>query len=505
MTSSSSASNSSSGREPLPDDPATTYAELFRDVQEQHVFADQKTFVDCLPKLPAAEILARYRARPTGTDLAAFVTEHFLVPEAPNLKAFAAESLEHHLETLWDMLRREPHPVPGGSSLLPLSHPYIIPGGRFREIYYWDSYFTMLGLRVSKREGLIRAMADNCADLLARFGVIPNGNRSYYLSRSHPPLFAAMVRMIAEQDGAHAYLRYLPALEAELAYWNDQIHPTRHRVAHASAGTLHRYYDRDETARPEAYAHDHKAQPTSGQAAPDYFRNMRSAAESGWDFSSRWFVDGEDIRATQTTRIVPVDLNCFLLQLEETTQHACHLAGREADANRLAAAVARRQEAIRTAFWSDADGYFFDLDAPSGARRQTLTLAGVVPLFVRVATQPQADAVAEMLRRRFLQPGGLVTTLVASGEQWDWPNGWAPLQWLAVAGLRHYGHSRLADEIARRWLQLNRDIFVRTGRLMEKYNVVDLTLRAGGGEYPTQDGFGWTNAVFVRLAQDLAR
>jgi alpha,alpha-trehalase len=126
----------------------------------------------------------------------------------------------------------------------------------------------------------------------------------------------------------------------------------------------------------------------------------------------------------------------------------------------------------------------------------------VVPLFTGVATQAQADAVAVTLRARFLQPGGLVTTLVHSGQQWDWPNGWAPLQWMAIAGLRRYGHESLAKEIALRWIALNGEVFRRTGRLLEKYNVVDLSIPAGGGEYPTQDGFGWTNGVLVRLRKD---
>jgi alpha,alpha-trehalase len=265
---------------------------------------------------------------------------------------------------------------------------------------------------------------------------------------------------------------------------------------------LHRYYDRSDLPRTEAFAHDRKLALRSRQSAPDFYRNMRTAAESGWDFSSRWFIDGNDLDATSTTQLIPVDLNCFLVQLERTLSRAYAVAGQMDRSRALAEAAEARGRAIARFCWSEVDNFFFDYNPARATTSPAFTLAAVVPLFTGVATQVQADAVAATLRARFLQPGGLVTTLVHSGQQWDWPNGWAPLQWMAIAGLRQYGHENLAKEIALRWIALNHEVFRRTGRLLEKYNVVDLSLPAGGGEYPTQDGFGWTNGVLVRLRGD---
>jgi alpha,alpha-trehalase len=483
-------------------DPFEIYGPLFEDVQQGEIFTDQKTFPDCQPKLPPTEILARYRERKGSVNLREFVFDHFFVPETPHLQAFVSETIDHHLETVWPLLQRDPAPPVDGSSLLPLARPYLIPGGRFREVYYWDSYFAMLGLRLGGRETLIRDMTDNFADLINRFGLIPNGNRTYYLTRSHPPFFAFMVEFIAEQDGADAYRRYLPALEGELAYWNDRTRPTKHSVTLPGGHQLHRYYDQVDIPRIEAFGHDQKLQARSHQAAPDFHRNMRSAAESGWDFSSRWFMDGNDLEATSATDLVPVDLNCFLFQLERTLARACAAEGKTERSQFLNESADARSRAIARFCWSDVDNFFFDYDLRRGATSSAFTLAAVAPLFVGIATQAQADAVATTLRARFLQPGGLVTTLVQSGQQWDWPNGWAPLQWMAIAGLRQYGHENLAKEIALRWIALNGEVFRRTGRLLEKYNVVDLSLPAGGGEYPTQDGFAWTNGVLVRLRRD---
>jgi len=485
----------------LPADPAAIYGDLFLAVQRGGLFADQKTFVDCVPKQEPAQILAQYhRARQeAGFDLGAFVQEHFLVPHAISVTASTAESVEHHLAHTWDVLRREPDVPVSGSSLLALAHPYLIPGGRFREVYYWDSYFILLGLREHGREDLVRSITDNLADLIRRYGLIPNGNRSYYLTRSQPPVLALMVDFVLQVEGPTALERYLPALQAELDYWNDHTRGTRHAVAMPDGGTLHRYYDEVDCPRLESFANDEELSRHSPQEPAALFRNLRSATESGWDFSSRWFMGGETLAHTRTTEFIPVDLNCFLLHLERTLAKARSAAGDTAAAERIAAAAVEREQLIHRYCWSVAEGFFFDHHLPTGLWSPHYTLAAVVPLFVRCATPAQADAVAAVLRERFLQAGGLQTTLTRSGEQWDAPNGWAPLQWLAIAGLLNYGHNELAAEIAQRWINLNVGVFTRTARLMEKYNVVDLALPAGGGEYPTQDGFGWTNAVLLKL------
>ncbi len=480
--------------------PEEIYEELFEAVQRGAVFEDQKTFVDCIPKTDAREIIALYRAtKPEGEALTRFVHEHFLVPEDHLPDVPDAETIEEHIDKLWDVLSRAPDVYLMGSSLLPLPHTYVVPGGRFREVYYWDTYFTMLGLRESGREDLIESMVDNMAFLVDRYGLIPNGNRSYYLTRSQPPFFAVMVELLAAKAGDRAYEKYLPALRAEHRYWLDETLPTRHRATTADGTELHRYFDWLETPRPESFIGEEELAAKSKQDRKRLFAHIRAATESGWDFSSRWFPDGESMGDIRALDIAAVDLECLLVQLEKTLAKAYSICGDKQRAAAFERTARIRTRVVQEAFWSGEAGYFFDYDLKHGRLSESWTLAGVTPLFLGLATPVQAARTAQVLEERFLQKGGLVATLRESGEQWDWPNGWAPLQWMAISGLRHYGHHRLAETIALRWIQLNADVFRRTGKLVEKYNVVDTTLDAGGGEYVAQDGFGWTNGVLRAL------
>jgi len=486
---------------PAPDE---SFRGLFAEVQRAGIFSDQKTFPDCEPKERPFQIMADYwRLKRDGApvDLRAFVAAHFREPSVPRSPETKAESLEKHLEALWPLLTRRPDSPAEGSSLLPLPKAYVVPGGRFREVYYWDSYFTMLGLRESGHMDLVESMVDNFAHELLTYGLIPNGNRSYYLSRSQPPFFASMVGLQTEREGEQILLRYLPALEQEHAYWNDESFSTRHSIRLPDTAVVSRYWDRLDTPRQESFLIDERGATKAGGNPQAYYRNVRSAAESGWDFSSRWFADGRSLESIQTTQLIPVDLNCLLYRLETTLARARELSGDRAKASRMRAMAEKRRAAILRLCWSEEASFFCDYDLGAQAASPALSLAGVAPLYFRIATQEQADAVARTLRERFLRPGGVVTTLANTGQQWDAPNGWAPLQWMTVQGLRHYGHGELAEEIALRWLRLNREVYARTGRMMEKYNVEDLSLAAGGGEYDTQDGFGWTNGVYLALSK----
>jgi alpha,alpha-trehalase len=486
---------------PAPDE---SFRGLFAEVQRAGLFKDQKTFPDCEPKERPFQIMADYwrlKRNAAPVDLKAFVAGHFREPTAAKPPETKAATLEAHIAELWPLLTRRPDIPVDGSSLLPLPKAYVVPGGRFREVYYWDSYFTMLGLREAGRMDLVESMVDNFAHELATYGLIPNGNRSYYLSRSQPPFFAAMLQLLTERDGERTLLRYLPALEQEHAYWNDESFSTRHNVRLPDGAIVSRYWDRLDTPRQESFLIDERGATKAGGNPQAYYRHIRSAAESGWDFSSRWFADGHSLETVQTTQLLPVDLNCLLYHLETTLARARELSGDRAKASRMRAMAEKRRAAILRLCWSDAEGFFCDYDLGNQTASPALSLAGVAPLFFHIATQEQADAVARTLRERFLRPGGVVTTLASTGQQWDAPNGWAPLQWMTVQGLRNYGHGELAEEIARRWLKLNREVYARTGRLMEKYNVEDLSLAAGGGEYDAQDGFGWTNGVHLALAK----
>ncbi|PTY03864.1 trehalase [Opitutaceae bacterium EW11] len=486
----------------MPKAPEELYGRLFADVQRARVFPDQKTFPDAVPKRPVDEIVASYAAAKRSgqpVDLAAFVGTNFLVPETRSLAVPKARGVVEHVNELWRLLERAPDRPVSGSSLLPLPHPYIVPGGRFREIYYWDSYFTMLGLRESGEEAAIQAMMDNFAYLIRNYGHIPNGNRTYYLSRSQPPFFSLMLDLLAEKGGESVYAKYLPELRAEYAYWSDETAPTKHRVALADGAVLSRYYDQGATPRAEAFALDEDVAKRSGRDPAEVYRAIRSACESGWDFSTRWFSDGQNLTSIDVLDVVPVDLNCLLFHLESTLARACRAAGHGDDAKPFEAAARRRKDAVLSHCWSADERFFCDYRISSGRTTGVLTLAGLYPLFFGLATPDQASAVREQIEKRFLKPGGVVTSLVHSGQQWDGPNGWAPLEWITVVGLERYGHRQTASLIARRWIDLNVSVYNRTGKLMEKYNVENASLEAGGGEYPGQDGFGWTNGVLLAL------
>jgi alpha,alpha-trehalase len=478
------------------------YGPLFEAVQLQRVFHDSKTFVDCIPKRVPEAIMSDFLAArgKVNFDLHQFVEDNFVVPPLVQVEVPSGESIEQHIRTLWRVLSRAPDLDVKGSSLLPLPYPYIIPGGRFREIYYWDSYFTMLGLRESGEEDMIENMARNFVFLTKSHGFIPNGNRVYYLSRSQAPCFALIVELIAERLGIEACAEYLPALKAEHDYWMDRTAlPTAHVVKIGGDRILNRYYDQRDTPRPEAYAEDDALARRSLRNRGTVMRHVRAAAESGWDFSSRWLADGRHIETIQTTDIVPVDLNCFLYQTEHTLSRAYESLGMTELSDQMALAAKRRKEAILRTCWSDSLGFFCDYEIVTERVSECLSLAGVLPLFFNIATGEQAEKVMKIVKDRFLQEGGVTTTLQVSGQQWDSPNGWAPLHWFTIQGLENYGYHDLAAEIARRWIRLNQKVYDRTGKLMEKYNVVDLNLEADGGEYPVQYGFGWTNGVLLKL------
>jgi alpha,alpha-trehalase len=497
-------------------DPARDLGPLFQAVQLTPLFADSKTFVDARALLPPAEIVAQYaRARgDAGFDLRAFVAQRFALPEsmATGYHTDSSLTMEEHIRSLWPVLTRGPPPdtAAARSSLIPLPHPYVVPGGRFREVYYWDSYFTMLGLVAGGRTGLVKDMLDNFAYLIERFGHIPNGNRTYYLSRSQPPFFGAMVALYARATDTARALPYLAALEAEHAFWMDGARSLapgeafRRVVRLRDGSVLNRYWDDQAEPRPEAYRHDYELAQTApeGRRAALY-RNVRATAESGWDFSSRWMRDPADLRTLETTGLAPVDLNSLLFETEQLIGALRRFRGGPGDAGvarRFSAAARERRRALLAAAYDPADGFFYDVRWRTGERvRDRPTLAAAVPLYFGLPTAEQGRAVAWRLGRDFLRPGGLVTTLIASGQQWDAPNGWPPLEWMAIEGVRRYGDTALADTVRARWLALNRRTYRATGRMMEKYDVVDLQRRAGGGEYPTQDGFGWTNGVAAAL------
>ncbi len=492
--------------------PDERYGALFDSIQMNGIFPDSKTFVDCVPKRSTDSLLAAYETERKKPDfnLQSFVNQYFIIPQSvtDSYQSNMSESPSEHIESLWSVLSRQADTADYGTKV-PLPKPYIVSGGRFREIYYWDSYFTMLGLQADGRADLIENMIDNFAHLIDTKGFIPNGNRTYYLSRSQPPFFACMVQLLADMKGENVYKKYLPQLEKEYKFWMDgkQEEPentasSKKRVIHIDKNTLNRYCDDGNKPRPEGYKEDKETAKKSGQDLDIVYKHLRSGAESGWDYSSRWFADGKNIATIHTTDIAPTDLNALLYNLEMVIMKGKIIDKKLNEAADFQKKASKRREAVMRYNWNDELGLFFDFDFQRYRKKEVMSLATVFPLYFKMVTKKQADRVADAIQKLFLRPGGVVTTPNNTGQQWDAPNGWAPLQWMTIQALRNYGHNDLANDIKQRWIDLNVKVYKNTGKMLEKYNVENIELETGGGEYPVQDGFGWTNGVLQKLLKE---
>jgi alpha,alpha-trehalase len=323
-------------------------------------------------------------------------------------------------------------------------------------------------------------------------------------------------------------------LEKEYQYWmmgSEKLAAgaANQRVVKLADGSLlNRYWDDLDIPRQESYREDvetaeraaksmlankaFKNEKQKEKAADDIrreiYRHLRSGAASGWDFSSRWFADKQNISTIQTTQFLPVDLNCLMYQLELTLKTAySKLTSAKSDVtaknNALAGQYDKRandrKKAIEQYCWNETAGIYADYNFVSQKVNDQVNMSGMFPLYFQVADWARAEKQQKAVIRDLLKDGGFLTTPLQTGQQWDAPNGWAPLQWIAIIGLEKYGYFDESRQSAERWVKLNKTVFDRTGKLMEKYNVTDLKLDAGGGEYPSQDGFGWTNGVLLAL------
>lgn len=493
-------------------------SQLFHDVQSAGIFDDSKVFADVVPRQSYGEAERQYLMHEeTGPEgLKAFVERHFIIPDAieePSLKQELG--LREYIETLWGELKR-PAETGNCGSLVPLSQAYLVPGGRFREIYYWDSYFTALGLVNTPHKSMIECLMRNFVELQNQVGLIPNGNRSYYATRSQPPVLALLLELLCDQASSEEAIRalcreYLPALEREHRFWMrgaDMLNKTATGVARVvqmpCGALLNRFWDDADSPRPESYREDMEMASVLPDAArARFYRNIRAACESGWDFSSRWMKSASSLMTINTTNVVPVDLNCLLYSLEKGISD-CHVRlGQSVMAGDWRLKADSRRSAIVRYLWDEDLGWFTDFRLDEKRKSPVLSLAGVLPLFCNIADDHQVDLVAHTLEKDFLHPGGLVTTTTHSQQQWDSPNGWAPLHWFAIKGLMSYGYDELATRIGQAWLNGIAGYYSTHGALMEKYDVVNTQNRASGGEYQVQHGFGWTNGVASALLDEL--
>ncbi len=395
------------------------------------------------------------------------------------------------IHTTWPKLMRQ---TPGktGNSLISLPHPYVVPGGRFNEMYYWDTYFSMLGMNDSGLRQLSKGMVDNCLEMVRRYGHVPNGNRLYYISRSQPPMLTSMIEEVLKQpdlfktaDDKRQWLQkaYKMAKKEYQSFWmksGQRFLPEQ---------GLNRYFDVKKTPRVESWGTDNKDTPNS----PEFFRNERAECESGWDFTDRF-----DERCTD---FLPIDLNCILYKYERDLAQFARQLGNNTEAKQFEKAAEKRKEQIQKKCWNEKDGFFYDFDTRKNEQSKYKSLAGFFPLWAGVATKEQAKAMMKRLKD-FQAPGGLMASDKESGKQWDAPNGWAPLQWVVAKGLKNYGYEQEAQDVAKTWLDMCYRVYKKQGGFYEKYNVVERNLETPGG-YPLQAGFGWTNGVNQRLLTDI--
>lgn len=480
---------------------------LFEAVQQAEIFEDQKTMVDAIPLFPIAEIETKYEEEKDHIDfdLKDFVLRNFFLEklsEKGNEISANKLPIKEHIKKLWNQLTKTAYEERG--TLLGLPKPYIVPGGRFIEFFYWDSYFVMLGLQVSENIEMMKNIVENCSYLIMNYGFVPNASRSYFLTRSQPPYFSLMLDLIYEStNDEKIYLQHFETLEKEYLFWmsgedNLEFGQSFKRVLKTNDGDiLNRYYDDENLPRPESYLIDVKDFKTS--ESQEFYRNIRAACESGWDFSSRWFADGESIKTINTLELAQIDLNSLLWNLENTLAKASLIKENLALEKKYQSLADQRLSNIEKYFWDKESKIYRDFNFLKNEQTSSEHIASLYPLFLGFSNMQQALDMKYWVSKKFLHPGGLVTTTKQTGEQWDFPNAWAPNQWIGYTAMKNYGFDDVADEIKTNWSKNVERVYNNVGKLMEKYNAVDVKTIAGGGEYPNQDGFGWTNGVYLKI------
>jgi len=433
--------------------------------------------------------------------------------------------------------------------LLYLENKYVVPGGRFNEMYGWDSYFIILGLLRAGRIDLARGMVENFFFEIEHYGTILNANRAYYLTRSQPPFLTSMIMAVydAAKAAGHEDHRWL-----ERAYgYASKDYQTWNREPHVAGSTgLSRYYDfgtgpAPESLKDEAGVHRKVANyfllhpqagylmegtnnsdstvgfqfsvqvcdgaqrtakpecevPREVSLSPDYYKGDRSMRESGFDISFRFGPYG-----AATHHYAPVCLNSLLYKTEMDLQEMSEILGRKDDAKNWQKRAEERKERIQKYLWDPSRRLFFDYNFYTGVRSSYEYITTFYPLWAGLATPEQAK---ELIRNLgiFEQPGGLAMSSTDTGVQWDYPYGWAPTQIIAIEGLRRYGFNDDANRISYNFLATIAENFRRDGTIREKYNVVTRSSESDvrAGYQQNVIGFGWTNAAFLVFLHELPK
>jgi len=402
--------------------------------------------------------------------------------------------------------------------LLYLPRPYVVPGGRFNEMYGWDSYFIQVGLLRDDQLGDASDLVENFLYEIEHYGTILNANRTYFLSRSQPPFLTRMILAVYEKTRDNAWLRgTLPAIERYYRFWTTEPHTV------PDAG-LSRYFDRGEGPAPEVMADEKDEQGrTHYDRAREYYRTHdvtdydeslyydsrrdrltdlfyqgdRSMRESGFDPSNRFGALNVDV-----IHYAPVCLNTLLYVMEDDTGRIMETLGDTSAAAMWRSRAASRRDLINTLMWDEEAGLYYDYNFRTRQRRRYDFATTFFPLWAGIASPAQAARLRENLSR-FEAPGGLLTSTAVTGNQWDAPFGWAPLQMIAVDGLRRYGFQEDANRIAAKFVSLVAKEFDEHGTIVEKYDVrrreSDVAADIKFGYSANQVGFGWTNGAVLDL------
>lgn len=389
-------------------------------------------------------------------------------------------------------------------------YPVVVPGGRFRELYYWDSYWVINGLLLSEMTDTAKGMIQNFLHLVDRYGFVPNGGRIYYERRSQPPFLTLMVESYYQATKDKEFLRAaLPRLDQEYSFWMEN-----RSLSVSVNGSEHRLNKFDVQVglpRPESYTDDLElAEGLSEVSKQQLWMDLKAGAESGWDFTSRWFVDSDGqnsgtLKNTRTSQIVPTDLNALLCRTERTLAAFHRTMGNNASADQYERAAALRLRAIDAVLWDEPQGAWFDYNLLTGRKHLDFFPSNLAPLWAQCYPHEQKAqrAVLYLKGSGALEfPNGVPTSLKESGQQWDYPNAWPPLQHMLIEGLSKAPSDdakQIAEDLAQRWIRSNWLAYVKYEAMFEKYDVNGDGKPGGGGEYEVQLGFGWTNGVALQL------
>ncbi|CAH0393318.1 unnamed protein product [Bemisia tabaci] len=522
-------------------------SDLLHDVALSEIDKDLSTpFLRRKLRYPPDVILDRYQAlkesyggRPMSRpELLQFVNEtteeaHELIEWVPDeykeetalmrrIKSPEYQQFQRKLQEIWKLLLRKVSPDVAVNedrySIIYIPNGFTIAGGHFNELYYWDTFWIINGLLLSEMPATVKGIIENFLSLVVRFKFIPNGTRVYYLNRSQPPLLIPMMSSYLHFTNDFYFVRAnLQILTGEFEWWmeNRSVQFTKGDKTHV----MFRYDARSRGPRPESYKNDweigHRIKSKTGQDR--FYSDIKSAAESGWDFSTRWFYNKYDnhkatLADIHTRDKVPVDLNAILERNARLLSEWWYRSGDVYKGKHYKLVAERLLESIHEVFWREDLGSWFDWQLNAHKHDEAFYGSNFAPLWTQSYFMPKefvAEKTIQYLKYakvlcdngtpRYI---GTPTSLTESGQQWDFPNSWAPLQMFLIQGLDLTGvlkAQQLAEKLAQNWVYTNYRGLVTSGFMYEKYDSTKVGLTGGGGEYAPQTGFGWTNGAITIL------